>query len=148
MIKYLVVINISCTFALTLKLITMANEIKNYRSALAQTPRNKTAYMILIWEIIILSFICALATGYYTHSDTVTLISFFIYIPILCTLVYLPSTQIPAFIMLACFWAIPFVGLSIVFGAIMYFFAFIAFVFSFAVHYFGITYLNDLTRED
>jgi hypothetical protein len=126
----------------------MANEIKNYRAALAQTPRNKSAYAILIWEIIILSMICALATGHYLHSDTATIISFFIYVPILCILVYHPVTQIPAFIMLACFWAIPFVALSIAFGPLMYFFAFIAFIFSFVVHYFGITYLNDLSRED
>lgn len=148
MIKHLVVLKIRITFALTLKLISMANEIKNYRSALAQTPRNKSAYMILIWEIIIICIICALATGYWMKSDTVTLVSFFIYVPILCTLIYLPATQIPAFFMLACFWAIPFVALSIAFGEIMYFFAFIAFVFSFIVHYFGITYLNDLSRED
>lgn len=129
---------------------TMANEIKNYRAALAQAPRNKAAYTILLWEIIIISFLCALATGskYVFHSDSATIISFFIYVPILCILVYLPATQIPAFIMLACFWAIPFVALSIAFGAIMYFFAFIAFVFSFVVHYFGIMYLNDLVRED
>jgi hypothetical protein len=133
---------------ITLKYNTMSNEIKNYRAALAQTPRNKTAYMILIWEILILSVICALATGHYMHSDMVTLVSFFLYVPILCVLVYLPATQVPAFFMLACFWAIPFVALAIAFGAVMYFFAFIAFVFSFAVHYFGITYLNDLTRED
>jgi len=126
----------------------MANEIKNYRSALAQTPRNKSAYAILLWEIIIISIIAALATGHYAHSDTVTLVSIFIYIPILCILIYLPATQIPAFIMLACFWAMPFVALSIAFGAVMYFFAFIAFIFSFVVHYFGITYLNDLTNED
>ncbi len=126
----------------------MANEIENYRSALAQTPRNQAAYKILIWEMIILSIVCALATGHYMHSDTATVVSFFIYIPVFCALAYMPATQIPTFFFLGLGWATPFVYLGALLGGLFYFFAFIVFVFSFIVHYYGITYLNDLSRED
>jgi hypothetical protein len=126
----------------------MANEIKNYRSALAQSPRNQSAYKILIWEMIILSIICALSTGHYMTSDTAKVVSFFIYIPVFCKLSYLPATQLPTFFFLGLGWATPFVYLGALLGGVFYFFAFIVFVFSFVVHYYGITYLNDLSRED
>jgi len=120
----------------------MANEIKNFRSALVQVPRNKAAYTILIWEIIIFGVIGALAIGYQFHSDKVTIGAF---IGIMCFMVIslaIPDLRILLFILMGIGWASPFILL----GA--YLLGFIAFVVSCFVHYFGITFLNDLVRDD
>ena len=126
----------------------MANEIRNFRSGLAQNHRNKGAYKILIWEIIIWSAGCAIALGYHFGSDRVTCVSFFVLLCVLVVCVNLPDIQVIVFIFFGFGWASPFILLGAYLDRFFYVIALFAFLMSFLIHYWGMTFLPDLSRTD
>jgi len=126
----------------------MANEIRNFRAGLAQNDRNKAAYNILIWEIIIWSIVGALAVGYHFDSDRVTLISFCTLLVVLVVGINIPDLKIIILIFFGLGWASPFILLGAWLDRFFYVIAFFTFLMSFFIHYWGMTYLKDLTRSD
>ena len=126
----------------------MANEIRKFRAGLAQNDRNQAAYKILIWEIIIWSIVGAIAIGGHFDSDRVALISFCALALFLIVGINIPDLQIIVFLFFALGWASPFIVIGAYLDRFFYVIAFFSFLMSFLVHYWGITYLKDLTRSD
>ncbi len=125
----------------------MANEIKNYRSALAQNDWNKPMYRLMVIEVIIWSLVCALGVGYHFNSDMVTLTAFFVFIVVFTVMICLPDVKIIVFFFFGVGWATPLIALGKYIPA-FYFLAFITFIMSFFVHYWASVYLADLSRSD
>ena len=127
----------------------MANEIKNFRAALAQNDRNKPMYSFLIGEIIFWSFVVGLAIGYQFDSDAVTIMSAIGFMVLFSVLICHPDGRILVFIFFGVGWATPFFALGYFLGLGVFFVAgIIAFIMSFVIHNWGVTYLMDLSRKD
>ena len=127
----------------------MANEIRNFRAALAQNDRNKPVFTILVIELMIVSVFLAGILGYVTDSDTVFGLGFVIIISLLTSFLVHPWTALVTFIILGLGWASPFIALAFYWNSFAAgFIGFIAFGVSFIVNYWGYTYFLDLSAYD
>jgi hypothetical protein len=126
----------------------MANEIRKYRAALAQNDRNKPAYKILMLEVIIWSIVCGLGVGYIFDSDMVTCGAIGTFLVVFVLMIAIPDLRIIIYLFFGAGWATPFIFLGHYLGSFFYFVAFFVFLLSFALHSWGMTYLDDLTRSD
>lgn len=128
----------------------MSNEIKNYRSAIAQGDRNKSMYAFMIIEILIFSIVLGAIPGYIYDSDRVTVMSFVFIASALIVGLCVPMLRFITFIILGFGWAAPFVlfGWWIGDGWAFYGVGIMAFFASFLIHYWATTYLDDLGRLD
>ena len=129
----------------------MSNEIKNLRSALVQVPRNKAAYGIMIWEILIVSVIGSIiiSINFFAGSDSATVKLFFALVFFLTASLVIKDIQIILIVGLAICWAYPFMYLWGLFGGFLFLFlSIIAFFTSLFVHYYALIHLGDLTRND
>ena len=128
----------------------MANEIKNYRSAIAQDKRNNPMYTFLVWELIIWGTAMFILCGWMTNSSDFGVVAAIVTITGLVIGLAVPALRFIAWVILGIGWAVPFIFLGSYCegGGIFYLLGVVAFFVSFTIHYWATTYAQDLARQD
>lgn len=127
----------------------MANEIRNFRAALAQNDRNKSVFTLLVVEIVIFALIASGFLAKTFDSDTVWGMGFVIITALLSVFLIYPLTAFITLVALGIEWASPFIALGIYYhNGWFWFFAACLFLLSIVVNYFGYMYFLDLNTYD
>lgn len=127
----------------------MANEIRNFRAALAQNDRNKSLFTFLIIEIAVFALIASGLLAKTVDSDTIWGVGFVVITALLSVFLIYPWTALITFIILGLGWAASFVALGIYYhNGWFWFLGICAAIFSAVINYWGFTFLSDLVADD